>query len=212
VRPACAVVLGVGTLLIAGALAGRGANRSAAVDAPLPAVLPVARGESPAQRFLADATGDSNPAGIRPLRVEIPSIGVDAPIEGIALNAAGELAPPVLAPDAGWYAGSSLPGAIGPSVIAGHVDSLTGPAVFARLRELTPGDTVEVSRSDGRTVRFRVTQVAQYRKDRFPTAAVYGPTPAGALRLITCGGSYDRRGAGYPDNVVVYAVTSGTTV
>jgi hypothetical protein len=91
-------------------------------------------------------------------------------------------------------------------VIAGHVDSKTGPAVFFRLRQLKPGALVVVGLSGGGSVRFRVTTVRSYPKDKFPTNEVYGPTPAPELRLITCGGEYDRRAASYLDNVVAFAV------
>jgi sortase (surface protein transpeptidase) len=78
---------------------------------------------------------------------------------------------------AGWYTGSPRPGAIGPAVIVGHVDSLTGPGVFYRLSELRPGDRVYVLRADGTTTEFRVTAVQIYLKDSFPTEAVYAPLP-----------------------------------
>ena len=106
---------------------------------------------------------------------------------------------------AGWYAAGVVPGDQGPAVIGGHVDSRNGPGVFFRLRTLRPGDLVDVTRSDGRTVRFSVIAVALYPKDRFPTEAVYGPTSGPELRLVTCGGTFDRSARSYDDNVVVDA-------
>ena len=106
---------------------------------------------------------------------------------------------------AGWYAAGVVPGDQGPAVIGGHVDSRSGPGVFFRLRTLRPGDLVDVTRSDGRTVRFSVIAVALYPKDRFPTEAVYGPTSGPELRLVTCGGTFDRSARSYDDNVVVDA-------
>ena len=90
--------------------------------------------------------------------------------------------------------------------VAGHVDSVEGPAVFARLRELDGGEEVVVDREDGTTARFTVTGVGWYPKDDFPTEAVYGPTPRAELRLVTCGGDFDRSRGSYLDNVVVTAV------
>lgn len=90
-------------------------------------------------------------------------------------------------------------------MIAGHVDSTTGPAVFYRLRELRLGQPITVTRADGSMVAFAVTEVRQYAKDAFPTADVYGPVPEPELRLITCGGSFDRTRGSYRDNVVVFA-------
>jgi sortase (surface protein transpeptidase) len=106
---------------------------------------------------------------------------------------------------AGWYADGTAPGDVGPAVIAGHVDSRTGRAVFHRLRELRRGDRIEVSRG-GRTVTFTVVAAAYHPKAAFPTGRVHAATPARALRLITCGGGYDRSVRSYRDNLVVYAV------
>jgi sortase (surface protein transpeptidase) len=106
---------------------------------------------------------------------------------------------------AGWYTGSSRPGAIGPAVIVGHIDSYQGPGIFFRLVDLKSGDPIYVKRADGTLVEFRVTEVHMYSKDAFPTQAVYGPTPDAELRLITCGGAFDPSSGHYLSNVVVYA-------
>jgi hypothetical protein len=90
-------------------------------------------------------------------------------------------------------------------VITGHVDSVAGPAVFFRLRDVAVGDPVSVVRADGTTARFTVTRVARYPKAAFPAAEVYAPTPGAELRLITCGGAFDRAARSYLDDVVVYA-------
>jgi sortase (surface protein transpeptidase) len=97
------------------------------------------------------------------------------------------------------------PGEQGPAVIAGHLDSLTGPAVFYRLRELTAGDVISVDRADQSRVDFIVSRVEQHAKGAFPTDAVYGATPLSELRLITCGGAFNRRTGHYLDNVIVFA-------
>jgi len=184
-------------VVAAGALGGAAA-RSAAGAGPVavwrgPAVVPLA------------AEGPAPAADAPPTRVRIPAIGVDAALEPLRLDAAGALGAPTDFGRAGWYADGTLPGEVGPAVLAGHVDSRTGPAVFYRLHELRAGDAVEVAR-DGRWLRFRVTAVDRYAKDRFPTVQVYGPTPDPELRLITCGGVFDRARHSYADNVVVYAV------
>jgi hypothetical protein len=141
----------------------------------------------------------------RPTRLRIPAISVDTAMEQLVLDRAGRLAPPTRFGDAGWYAAGTAPGDLGPAVIAGHVDSTKGPAVFYRLRELTPGDRVEVLRG-GHPLRFTVVSSAWYAKDAFPTARVYGPTPDRELRLITCGGTWNRSLRSYRDDLVVYAV------
>ena len=106
---------------------------------------------------------------------------------------------------AGWYDRSPPPGATGPAVIAGHIDSVRGPAVFYRLSLLRPGDRVYVRRADGSVAVFGVTRVGLYLKDHFPTAEVYGSVPGPELRLITCGGTFDWARHSYLSNVVVYA-------
>jgi sortase (surface protein transpeptidase) len=141
----------------------------------------------------------------RPVRIAIPAIGVSAPVIPLGLNRDGTLEVPKRWDDAGWWTGGPEPGERGPAVIAGHVDSRTGPAVFFRLRELGRGDRIVVRRRDGSSVAFVVGRIAQYSKDHFPTARVYGRTAQPALRLITCSGEFDETSGHYLDNTVVFA-------
>lgn len=157
---------------------------------------------APRAVVLAAAASDDVAA---PTRVRVPSAGIDAPLAGVALDATGALAVPADGATAGWFARGPAPGAHGPAVLTGHVDGGGAPAVFARLGELRPGDTVLVDRADGTTASFVVTRVARHPKGAFPTAAVYGPTPGPELRLVTCGGTFDRSARSYLDNVVVWA-------
>jgi hypothetical protein len=145
-------------------------------------------------------------ARIVPRRVRIPSIGVDTTLERLRVDGKGVLQPPRDPDLAGWFSGSAVPGELGPAVIAGHVDSTSGPAVFARLSRIELGDAVDVRRSDGRTVRFHVVDLQRFHRSDFPADAVYGPTPDRTLRLITCDGPYRHDGSGYRDNLVVTAV------
>ncbi|MDY7086543.1 MAG: class F sortase [Actinomycetota bacterium] len=144
------------------------------------------------------------PAGA-PTRLRAGAVKIDTPLEALKLGKDGVLQPPKTFAQAGWYADGTAPGDTGPAVIAGHVDSKSGPAVFYRLRDLTPGDRVDVVRG-GRTISFTVTAIRWYPKSEFPTEEVYGPTPDRQLRLITCGGVFDRTLRSYRDNLVVYAV------
>jgi sortase (surface protein transpeptidase) len=143
----------------------------------------------------------------RPVSLTIPLIGVQTELITLGLTSKGALEVPSLseASVAGWYTGSPRPGAIGSAIIVGHIDSHTAPGVFYRLSELRPGDKVYVKRADGSLVEFRVTLVQSYLKNRFPTQAVYGPTPDPELRLITCGGAFDYATGHYLSNIVVYA-------
>jgi sortase (surface protein transpeptidase) len=141
----------------------------------------------------------------RPVSLEIPAIGVRARLVPLGLNADGTLEVPARFDDAGWWAGGSRPGERGPAVVAGHVDSRTGPAVFFRLSQLRAGDRIAVVRRDGSRVHFVVRRTERFPKARFPTARVYGATRAATLRVITCSGAFDRASGHYLDNTVVFA-------
>jgi sortase (surface protein transpeptidase) len=91
-------------------------------------------------------------------------------------------------------------------VIIGHLDTARGPAVFFRLSQLRTKDAIFVEKADGTTAVFTIQRIERHRKDHFPTQAVYGSTPDPQLRLITCGGSYDRQAHRYRDNIIAYAV------
>jgi sortase (surface protein transpeptidase) len=140
-----------------------------------------------------------------PERVEIPAIGVSSSLVRLGLNPDRTMEVPGEFQVAGWFTGGPQPGQLGLAVIAGHVDSRTGPAVFYRLRELRPGDEVRVVRADRRVVRFKVDSLASYPKQSLPSEAVFGATTAPVLRLITCAGTFDRASRSYRDNLVVSA-------
>ncbi|WP_334148210.1 class F sortase [Microbacterium sp.] len=152
----------------------------------------------------APTSSPESAAGV-PQRVQIPSIGVDSALEDLALGDGGRLGAPVDFDLAGWYADGVVPGDVGPAIIAGHVDSPTAPAVFARIGELVPGAEVIVTMSDGSALTFEVSGSVQSPKAEFPTAAVYSNVPAPELRLITCGGVFDTSTGHYLDNLIVFA-------
>ncbi|MGW7283740.1 class F sortase [Streptomyces sp. NPDC054844] len=143
----------------------------------------------------------------KPVRLRIPEISVDAPFTDLAIGANGQLqAPP---PDdtnlVGWYAKGASPGEEGTSIIAGHVDTKTSAAVFARLGQLEKGDVFHVERADGRKASFVVDGLETFDKDDFPSKRVYGDGDRAEVRLITCAGDYDRKAKDYTDNLVVFA-------
>ena len=142
---------------------------------------------------------------VKPTRVRIPSIGVDASIIDLGLRRDGSLQVPWDFEATGWYTGRAAPGEIGPSIVVGHFDSKEGPAVFYDLRELEPGDLIQIERTDGLVAFFRVTESVRVDKDRFPTDEVYGATGEPTLRLITCSGRFDRDEESYPGNLLVFA-------
>jgi len=198
-------VVAAALLLLAGCTAagGRGAE-------PLPAAA--ARTTSPTAAGVDAARGFRSTRGYRatpvPVRIGIPGIGVSSPLDRLGRARDRTVQVPARWERAGWYAPGTRPGDPGSAVILGHVDSKRGPAVFYRLRELRPGDLVEVVRADGSRARFAVQRVEEYPKARFPTADVYYPTLTPMLRLVTCGGAFDHKVGHYVDNVIVFATLS----
>jgi hypothetical protein len=214
-----AVILTVG-LRGADAAPPPGPERTVVAEAPsTPAPTPTTAGDT-ATGAAAVAGPDAVPApavptaelgpvlpASDPVGLSIPSIGVSSDVlEPLALDADGVLPAPTDFALPGWYTGGPRPGQFGPAVLAGHVDGPDGPAVFYRLGELAVGATVDVTRADGTVATFVVDAVERYAKADFPTSRVYGNTTDRAeLRLITCGGAFDRTTGHYVDNIVAYA-------
>ncbi len=146
-----------------------------------------------------------------PLQLMIPSIGLSAPLLGLGTDSRGNPeVPPFSQPrTAGWIRDTVTPGEVGTAVLVGHVDTRTGPAVLWNLSAVRPGALVEVARLDGSTARFTVDRLRTYPKDGFPSALVYGGSADAQLRIITCGGGYDRARQEYGGNVVLFAHLTG---
>lgn len=149
-------------------------------------------------------TEAATPPPAEPDRLRIDSLGVDADVIDLGLDAEGALEVPRDFAQTGWWTGGAVPGEDGPAVIVGHVDSVDGPAVFFRLDELAAGDEVTVVGDDGTETAFVVERSQQVDKDEFPTDEVYGPTDDAELRLVTCGGEFDDEVGHYDDNVIVF--------
>jgi sortase (surface protein transpeptidase) len=156
--------------------------------------------EEPVPPTRATATA----GGGRPVSIQIPAIGVGARVVAVGLGRNGSMEVPAV-DLAGWYEPGPRPGAAGPAVIVGHVDSRRGPAVFFRLGRLRRGDRIVVGRARAGAVSFVVERVERVPKRELPTTRIWNDTRRPVLRLITCGGSFDRSTGHYRDNVVVYA-------
>ncbi|MFD1661920.1 class F sortase [Streptomyces caeni] len=148
-----------------------------------------------------------------PLRVDIPAIRVQAPVVARGLDRNGAIEPPPFDQPGvvGWYAGGVKPGAAGTALFVGHVDTETKPAVFYKLSTLRSGAKVRVVRDDGRVAEFTVEDVKVLDRERFDARQAYGTRQPGRaeLRLITCGGRFDRVSRSYTANVVVSAYLTG---
>ncbi|MFB9567125.1 class F sortase, partial [Saccharopolyspora hordei] len=195
---ATAPVLVAAALSLALSACSAPADRPLHLDAPAPASQPVQA---------AAALAPSPPTWI-----EIPRIAARSSLVPLGLNPDGTVAvPSVHEPmQAGWYRYSPTPGELGPAVVLGHVNGDGQDGVFARLHELRPGDEVRIGRADGQVARFVVHRMAQEPKSGFPSDEVYGDTPDPQLRLITCGGPFDREARSYRDNIIAFATFTGT--
>ena len=151
--------------------------------------------------------GPSRAAAAAPARprLEIPSIDVAAHAVDLGLNRDRSLEVPKDYDDVGVWKRGPEPGERGPAVIAGHVDSRSGPAVFHRLRKLRRGDRVRWDGENGVTERFVVTRTEEHPKAEFPTEKVYRDTRRAELRLITCSGPADASGRRSLNNLIVFA-------
>jgi hypothetical protein len=193
-------------------VAGAGCAGALATDRP--------SAGAPVPSSTAGPVGSASPTAVAPLpastpeRLVVPAIGVDTSLLRLGLAADGTVQVPPIAANApaGWYDGSVTPGERGSSVLLGHVTvGQYGNGVFLKLGQLTTGDRIEVTRADGTTADFTVTDTHTYAKADFPDQQVYGPDPQPVLRLVTCAGSPNPATHTYPDNLVVTAVLTGST-
>ena len=142
-----------------------------------------------------------------PVALDIPSIGVSAPIRPVGIAPDGGMEIPGSVSDVGWYRFGPAPGRPGSAVLAAHVDLAgQGPGVFYDLGQVEPGDLVEVHFEDGSTAAYRAEARATYGKDELPIDALFRRDGAPVLTLVTCGGDFNRALRSYASNVVVYAV------
>ncbi|MEZ4503946.1 MAG: class F sortase [Dehalococcoidia bacterium] len=171
---------------------------------------PTARPSSTASSA-AEPTSEAIPTPVgQPLEVSIPGIDVDAPVVPLGIEASGELEVPADPNELGWWSGGAAPGGPGAAVIVGHVDWYNGTAIFRDLRDLAPGDEIEVRYASGQAYTFRVDRMQDVAKTEFPSDEVYGPSDTPELRLITCSGSFDRSVGAYDQNLIVFASLAST--
>lgn len=160
----------------------------------------------------APALTGSSTVSIVPERIQIPAVNIDASFTvPLGLNSDQTIMVPEQFDQAGWYQHSPVPGAVGPAVVLGHVDSTHGPAVFHPLRHLSVGDQIVITRSDGVVATFVTERISYFTQRSFPTGSVYSDLDYAGLRLITCGGSYNPDTKRYSHNQLVFARLLATT-
>lgn len=149
--------------------------------------------------------------GIDPTQLSIPSLGLEAEnLVDLGIAEDGTMEVPEDWDAVGWFTDGGAPGGRGPTVLAGHVDSTTGPAVFYDLNRLTPGDAVEVTDEEDTVHEYVVDRVEEHAKSDFPTHEVFGASPQDELRLITCGGEFDTAANSHEENLIVFASPRGS--
>jgi sortase (surface protein transpeptidase) len=172
-----------------------------APPSPTPTPLPSATATAPHQTPTPDVFEAAGPI----VRLEIPAIGVDASVEKVGRLPNGNMDVPKVPENVAWFTESALPGQTGrTSVVAGHLDSPAGPAVFFNLRRLVPGDELAITYANGDRYVFAVTKKERYTNELIPTDRIFGATPYSELNLITCDGAWDGRAANYQQRLVVY--------
>ncbi|MDT0278372.1 class F sortase [Blastococcus goldschmidtiae] len=202
-RASLLAMAGAAALLVSCAAQGSGPGAS-----PSP---PSSAGSAPTAGADRDPAPPPAPAVVDPasvpvpVAVSVPALGLVEELVDLGIAADGTAEVPTDFDRVGWFTGGGRPGARGPTVLMGHVDSTAGPAVFYDLRELEPGNLVEVTSADGTAARYAVSDTQQVAKGEFPTAAVFGATATDVLRLITCIGEFDQGARSYTDNLVVTA-------
>lgn len=140
-----------------------------------------------------------------PVRLQIPSISVDAEIESVANDEKGRMDVPKDDMNTAWYNPGYRPGMNGNAVLAGHYDKKDGSAaVFWNLAKLNDGDEIIITDDKGKDWKFLVTKSVKYPNKEFPIKTVFGPASEPMLNLITCDGTWTQ-GTGYSDRHVVYS-------
>jgi sortase A len=174
----------------------------AAITLPLSGSHPVSA-HAPGQHAVS-SSDQEDPQPPSPVRLVIPSLHINAPIEDVGLDDDGGMGSPSTADSVAWFDQGFRPGDPGNAVIAGHVDWVDHLAIFWFLKNLGPGDEVDVVYDDGSTVAFAVDELDVYDDTNTPLDQIFAASDRPHLNLITCGGTFDRATHNYDHRTVVY--------
>lgn len=141
-----------------------------------------------------------------PVRVVIPSIGSDGSVSPTGVDETGGLAVPDDAKELVWWQYGPSPGAPGSAVIAGHVDWKGVLGTFDQLENTPVGELVIVTYADGDERTFVVTSVELVDKPAVAVDGTFARDGEPLLRLVTCGGEFDRAARSHRSNVILTAV------
>ncbi|WP_082232708.1 class F sortase [Halobacillus massiliensis] len=149
--------------------------------------------------------------GLTPSQVKIPAIDVDAPIEKVGILENGQMGVPEGTETVGWFEPGTKPGQTGNAVLAGHVDSKKGPAVFFYLDQLAQGDEIIVTDEEGTELIYTVQRLESYPANDAPIDEIFGRTDKKNLNLITCTGTFNRQKGTHEERLVVYTELQSVT-
>jgi hypothetical protein len=200
----------VGLALVAGAVVVAVDGSAGGPGSTLTHPAPVRSGVVPTAGPALEP-GKGTLPGVLPVRLSIPSIGVNATVDGVTVGSDGSLGVPADPATVGWWSNGPLPGAsTGTAVLDSHVNYAGQPGAFAQLEALKPGQTIDVIGATSSQT-FVVTGLREYAKEQLPWASVFSGKVGGRLALVTCGGPFDSATGHYEDNIVAYAVPSPST-
>ncbi len=144
---------------------------------------------------------------LTPVRISIPSIGVDAVVESVGKDAQGTMKTPSTFSRVAWYSPGSKPGQAGNAVLAGHVNNaLTKAGVFEHLADIALGATITVFDSSGQTLTYTVRDVENYATDGAPADVIFSRMGPPQLVLVTCAGDWDSKTHSFNKRLVVFAM------
>ncbi len=145
-------------------------------------------------------------AGNVPVQIDIPKIGTHAAVVPLGLDPDGSMSAPTDPDTVGWFYPGMGVGTPGNVLLDGHVDWGGQLRVFGLLRQLEPGDSLEITDANGDVLGYSVQWIQLYQSDAAPLDQIFAQTSDEAITLITCGGAFDRSLHMYLSRWVVRAV------